>query len=103
MCLPEGSVGGDEVKHLVFGISDGGATSLNQSDANTVPEALQTHTEALFTRSQLQVGAAKHRTVASLAGKRIRINILSADYMKTIQVVWAKSLNMFNSFDIFLF
>lgn len=62
MCLPEGSVGGDEVKHLVFGISDGGATSLNQSDADAVPEALHTgthtHTEALLACGNLQVRAA---------------------------------------------
>lgn len=60
MCLPEGSVGGDEVKRLVFGISNGGPTSLNQSDADAVPEALHTHIDALFACGHLQVGAAKH-------------------------------------------
>lgn len=54
MCLPEGFVGGNEVKRLVFGISDGGATSLNQSDANAVPEALHTNTEVMFARGHLQ-------------------------------------------------
>lgn len=66
MSIPEGFVGGDEVKHLVFGVSNGGATSLDQSDANAVLEALDTNAEVPFACGRLQVGAAWHKTMACL-------------------------------------